>query len=54
METHQKPAAADFWKNDQISGIFSPKLPWPERIYNPIKAMGFSEKFTFQLDITKR
>ena len=26
----------------------------PERIYNPIRAMGFSEMFTFQLDNTKR
>ena len=26
----------------------------PERIYNPIMAMGFSAMFTFQLDNTKR
>ena len=26
----------------------------PERIYNPITAMGFSAMFTFQLDNTKR
>ena len=26
----------------------------PERIYNPITAMGFSVMFTFQLDNTKR
>ena len=26
----------------------------PERIYNPITAMGFLAMFTFQLDITKR
>ena len=26
----------------------------PERIYNPITAMGFSPMFTFQLDNTKR
>jgi hypothetical protein len=28
-----------------------PKVP--ERIYNPITAMGFSAMFTFQLDYTK-
>ncbi len=26
----------------------------PERIYNPITAMGFSAMFTFQLNNTKR
>ena len=26
----------------------------PERIYNPITAMGFSTMFTFQLENTKR
>ena len=26
----------------------------PERIYNPITAMGFSAMFTFQLDNTNR
>ena len=26
----------------------------PERIYNPIMAMGFSAMFAFQLDNTKR
>ena len=26
----------------------------PQRIYNPIMAMGFSAMFTFQLDNTKR
>jgi hypothetical protein len=26
----------------------------PERIYDPITAMGFSAMFTFQLDNTKR
>ena len=34
--------------------FFSPKDPYLERIYNPIKAMGFSAMFTFQLDNTKR
>ena len=29
-------------------------VSWPERIYNPIMAMGFSAMFTFQLDNTKR
>ena len=29
-------------------------LPLPERIYNPITAMGFSAMFTFQVDNTKR
>ena len=29
-------------------------LTWPEYIYNPITAMGFSAMFTFQLDNTKR
>ena len=29
-------------------------LKVPERIYNPITAMGFSAMFTFQLDNTKR
>ena len=27
---------------------------WLERIYNPIKAMGFSVMFTIQLDNTQR
>ena len=31
-----------------------PKYLLPERIYNPITAMGFSAMFTFQLDNTKR
>ena len=30
------------------------KRTMPERIYNPITAMGFSATFTFQLDNTKR
>ena len=30
------------------------RLIWPERIYNPMTAMGFSTMFTFQLDNTKR
>ena len=30
------------------------KNAMPERIYNPITAMGFSAMFTFQLDKTKR
>ena len=28
-------------------------IAMPERIYNPIMAMGFSAVFTFQLDNTK-
>ena len=32
--------------------VTNPSLP--ERIYNPIMAMGFSAMFTFQLDNTKR
>ena len=30
------------------------QMSLPERIYIPIKAMGFSAMFTFQLDNTKR
>ena len=30
------------------------ELTLPERIYNPITAMGFSAMFTFQLDNTNR
>ena len=38
-------------ENDSIGKV---KLRLPERIYNPITAMGFSAMFTFQLDNTKR
>ena len=34
--------------------IFNASDIMPERIYNPITAMGFSAMFTFQLDNTKR
>ena len=34
-------------KNSQLDIV-------PERIYNPITAMGFLAMFTFQLDNTKR
>ena len=34
--------------------IMSLILTMPERIYNPITAMGFLAMFTFQLDSTKR
>jgi hypothetical protein len=37
-------------KNPQVSTY----RVLPERIYNPITAMGFSAMFTFQLDNTKR
>ena len=39
------------WKK-YLDQLQSP--PMPERIYNPITAMGFSAMFTFQLDNTKR
>ena len=38
----------------ELSIFFSSRLSMPERIYNPITAMGFSAMFTFQLDNTKR
>ena len=37
----------------KISQLFSEDTK-PERIYNPIMAIGFSAMFTFQLDNTKR
>jgi hypothetical protein len=36
------------------TGLKVSKLAMPERIYNPITAMGFSAMFTFQLDNIKR
>ena len=38
----------EFWQTVDFNPIR------PERIYNPITAMGFSAMFTFQLDNTKR
>ena len=44
-----------YYKNSNDSWTFVVLgLIWPERIYNPITAMGFSAMFTFQLDTTKR
>jgi hypothetical protein len=34
--------------------ITARKQTWPERIYNPITAMGFLAMFTLQLNNTKR
>ena len=34
--------------------VRSTRQSMPERIYNPITAMGFSAMFTFQLDNAKR
>ena len=36
-----------------LTSYILPLLTLPERIYNPITAMGFSAMFTFQLDNTK-
>jgi hypothetical protein len=49
---------SNFWSNwaDQLNkiwGIFACTTR-PERISNPITAMGFSAMFTFQLDNTKK
>jgi hypothetical protein len=46
-------------RNGSTMAIFVSRKLWlsvtmPERIYNPITAMGFSAMFTFQLDNTKR
>ena len=40
-------------KISQIIGRFGQMGQMPERIYNPITAMGVSAMFTFQLDNTK-
>ena len=40
-----------YWSNNVILAAWT---ALPKRIYNPIMAMGFSAKFTFQLDNTKR
>ena len=40
--------AAVFWEN------IKSQTTMPERIHNPITAMGFLAMFTFQLDNTKR
>ena len=37
----------------QVSMKKRPGKTMPERIYNPIMAIGFSAMFTFQLDNTK-
>ena len=41
------------WPRQNINFIRN-KYQWPERIYDPITAMGFSAMFTFQLDNTNR
>ena len=42
-------------ENDNFPlGGYLMKITLPERIYNPITAMGFSKMFNFQLDNTKR
>ena len=42
------------WWNVCCQNVSCWNKPIPERIYNPITAMGFSAMFTFQLDNTKR
>ena len=55
------PSSVEAERTFSLSGQFVTKLrtnmsddTLPERIYNPIAAMGFSAMFTFQLDNTKR
>ena len=43
-----------FWFLSRFWGNGEGRISMPERIYNPITAMGFSAMFTFQLDNTKR
>ena len=43
-----------FHKVFQVTKLEITVLTRPERIYNPIMAMGFLAMFTFQLDNTKR
>jgi hypothetical protein len=43
-----------FWSLKKRKAKNGMNLTKPERIYNPITAMGFSAMFTFQLNNTKR
>ena len=47
-----KKGGRDLWPYFSFTGCSEATVP--ERIYNPITAMGFLVMFTFQLDNTKR